>query len=138
MVLNDAFTAVINGVSYVYRAVAADVTAGGSSSTAQRIAAGWNALASFASAYTATATGNLIRIQANGFGDIRPVFSCVNAGTGSAGLTAGGPAFTGGVGGASVSVKSHGGAIGTGAAPSSISVGGFISQVGGQYSNKNV
>jgi len=133
VVLGDPFTVTINGVAYVYAAVAADVTAGGVASTAARIAAGWNALATFSPFYTASANGLAITVAANSFGNSSPAFATTNAGTGSAGLTAGGPALVGGDGGASVAIQSQGGPIGSGLAPAAVSVGGFISPVGQFY-----
>jgi hypothetical protein len=138
VVLNDAMTVVVNGVSYIYNAVAADVSAGGVAATAARIAAGWNALATFAALYTATAIGLAIVVAANSFGNSTPSFSCFNGGTGTAGLTASGSALNGGDGGANVSIQSQGGAIGQAGAPAAVSVGGFVAQVGNTFTRGGI
>jgi hypothetical protein len=99
VVLGDVWTITIEGVAASYTAIAADVTAGGSSSTLGRLAAAVNAVATWPyDLYPngATLTAMLIAVTSQ---DNNYRISTSFSGSGTTRLTAAGPTLVGGSGG---------------------------------------
>jgi hypothetical protein len=133
IVLADPFTVTINGSTYTYLAVAADVSAGGVASTAARIAAGWNALP--IPGFTASTEGGLtITVASTNNSYNASSFSAAHSGSGSApfGGSVPNPYLVGGDGGANIGLQSSGGATG-GQAIFPVMAAGFNSPIGNTY-----